>query len=259
MQLSSLTDFLETVAPLELAEDWDNTGLLAGDPRQPVERVMTCLTVTQTTAEEAIRERADLVVSHHPIPFKPVSRLTSATTTGRLLWNLARHGVAVYSAHTAFDSAAHGINQQLSERLGLADVAPLVPHPGGLGTGRMGSLAEPVPLATLSARVRGALGIEHCQTVGEPDRRVGRVAIGCGAADDLLDAAKALRCDAMLLGETRFHACLEAEDAGIGLILVGHYASERFAMETLADCLAAAFPTLAVWPSRDERDPIRWE
>ena len=84
------------------------------------------------------------------------------------------------------------------------------------------------------------------------------MAVACGAAGELLAAAAAAGCDSMVLGETRFHTCLEAEALGIGLLLPGHFASERFAVEQLAEVLARQFPDVKVWASREERDPLRW-
>src|SRR6188768_257827 len=112
---------LEEIAPLAAAEDWDNVGLLAGDRAQRVERLMTCLTLTPATAAEAIAARAQLVVVHHPLPFRPLTTVTTDSITGRLLWQLIGAGVSIYSAHTAFDSAALGINQQWAEGLGLCE------------------------------------------------------------------------------------------------------------------------------------------
>src|SRR5918996_3072879 len=113
MTLADLCDFLDAFPPPRLAADWDNVGLLVGDRLQTVSRVMTCLTVTPAVAAEAIRERVDLVVTHHPLPFQPLKRLTTDDPTGRLLLDLIRAGIAIHSPHTAFDSAAAGINQQL--------------------------------------------------------------------------------------------------------------------------------------------------
>src|SRR6185295_17432474 len=114
-------------APAALAAEWDNVGLLVGDRAQKVERIMTCLTITPAAASEAIREQADLIVSHHPLPFKPLKRLTADQPTGRILLDLIRAGISIYSPHTAFDSAAAGINQQLAEALGLKNIQPLEP------------------------------------------------------------------------------------------------------------------------------------
>src|SRR5947209_8063121 len=108
--VAAVLDFLEQLAPLDLAADWDNVGLLLGDRAASVERVMTCLTVTPEAAAEAIAERVQLVVTHHPILFRPVKRLTTDAADGRMLLDLVRAGVAVYSPHTAFDNATAGIN-----------------------------------------------------------------------------------------------------------------------------------------------------
>ncbi len=116
---------LREFAPLSLAASWDNVGLLLGDEAAPVERLLTCLTVTPESAAEAIDERAQLIVTHHPILFRPVQRLTTATAEGRMLLSLARAGIAVYSPHTAFDNTPGGINELLARRLNLTEIQPL--------------------------------------------------------------------------------------------------------------------------------------
>jgi dinuclear metal center YbgI/SA1388 family protein len=256
--LSDIIRYLETLAPPSLAEEWDNVGLLVGDRRRPVSRVMTCLTLTPPTVAEAVEHEADLVVVHHPLPFRPVRRITADTTVGTMLLELIASDTAVYSAHTAFDSAAEGINQRLARGLGLRGIAPLVPGEGALGTGRIGWLETPATLAALSDNVKQFLGIDRIGLVGEPKREVRLVGITCGAADDLLRPAIDAGCECVLLGEARFHTCLEAEAAGVSLLLPGHFASERFALESLADVLREQFAELKVWPARRERDPLRW-
>jgi len=256
--VAEIVAFLERFAPPHLAAEWDNVGLLVGDRTRPVERLMTCLTITPASAAEAIESRADLIVAHHPLPFHPLKRLTGDTTAGRMLLDLIAARIAVFSPHTAFDSAAGGINQRLAEGLGLRGIMPLVPDPQGLGAGRCGWLEESATLGQLAGRVKQLLAVERVQWVGDAEQTLRTVAVACGAAGELLAAAQRAGCDAMLLGEARFHACLEAEALGIALLLPGHFASERFALECLARVLAQKFPKLEVWTSRRERDPIRW-
>jgi len=122
--------YLDEFAPHALAADWDNVGLLLGDRAIPVRKIMTCLTVTPESAAEAVAEQAQLVVTHHPIFFRPVNRLTTGTPEGRMVLSLIQAGVAVYCPHTAFDNARDGINDLLAQRLGLAEVRPLRPRPG---------------------------------------------------------------------------------------------------------------------------------
>jgi dinuclear metal center YbgI/SA1388 family protein len=256
--VAAIAAFLEEVAPFRLAEDWDNVGLLVGHRTQEVKKLMTCLTVTPQSATEAVEAEADLIVTHHPMPFRAVQRLTSDTTVGRLLLELVAAHVAVYSPHTAFDSAQQGVNERLAAGLGLGSVAPLLPHAEGQGTGRWGVLDKPTTLGELAKRLKQFLGIDRLQMVGELDRVVHTVAIGCGAADELLGAACTNGCDAMVLGEARFHTYLEAQAAGVALLLPGHFASERFAVECLAEVIGGQFSDVEVWASRQEKDPIGW-
>ena len=258
--LREICQFLDHFAPPRLAEEWDNVGLLVGDPSQPVSRLMTCLTITPASAAEAVRERADLIVTHHPLPFKPLKRLTSDHTPGRLLLSLIRAGIAVHSPHTAFDSAAAGINQQLAEGIGLTGIAPLVPAADDklLGSGRYGTLSQPLSLAALAEKLKRFLQIDRVQTVGDVNTQITTAAVACGSAGSFLEPAMRAGCQLLVTGETSFHTCLEAEAGGMALLLTGHYASERFAVERLADVLAREFAALSIWASRDERDPLTW-
>ncbi|ADB15527.1 protein of unknown function DUF34 [Pirellula staleyi DSM 6068] len=258
LSLQDLCLYLEALAPTGLAESWDNVGLLMGDRAQPIARVMTCLTITPASAAEAIERQADLVIAHHPLPFRALKRITTDDTVGSLLWNLARHGVAIYSPHTALDSAQQGINAEWSARLELTSSQPLVPQTADplLGAGRSGSLATTETLAQFITRVKRAVKIEHVAYVGQLAQAITRVAIACGSAGDFLPIALRAKCDALVTGEVNFHTALEAEARGIALVLVGHYASERFALETLATQLQSQFRSLEIWASTHEHDPI---
>jgi len=278
--IANVATFLEASAPLALAAEWDNVGLLIGDRARPVRKIMTCLSVYPAVVAEAVAEQVDLIVTHHPFPFKPLKRVTTDSVEGRMLLDLAAARVAVYSAHTAFDSASEGINQQLAAGLGLSDVAVLVP-PGPdspapdspvagqgaidasasktvAGTGRMGRVPAGTTLGKLARTAAQFLKLPGVQIVGSAGQPIQRVAIACGSAGELLHAAVRQGCDCFVTGESRFHGYLEAEATGITLLLLGHYASERFGMEQLARQLAGQFPDLNVWASRQERDPVSW-
>jgi len=251
-QVNPLLTYLETLFSLELAEAWDNVGLLLGDPQRDFRNVLTCLTVTPEVVAEAIEEQADLIVSHHPFPFHAVKRITTETPPGKMLWDLIGAKIAVYSPHTAHDNAETGINQQLAERLGLVQIEPL-----SLASGRIGFLPQPVPLAELVEKVRQSLGLTYLQYIDSGQTLVSKVAIGCGAAGEFLEPAAARNAEVLLIGEARFHTCLEAQALGVSLILPGHYASERFAMERLADRITAQFPNIRCRVSQWEKEVIQ--
>jgi dinuclear metal center YbgI/SA1388 family protein len=259
LTVADVTAFLDKFAPPALAESWDNVGLLVGHFEQPVARVMTCLTITPESVSEAVAQSANLIVSHHPLPFRPLKRLTGETNEGRLLLDLIAAGIAIYSPHTAFDSAEEGINQRLAAGLQLTDVLPLVPAAEPWqGAGRYGHLAQPVSLRELAHRVKVLLAIENVQAVGKLDETVASIAVACGSAGEFLEPAQAAGCDCLVTGEVRFHTCLDAEARGMSLVLAGHFASERFAVEQLAGVLANHFPQLEVWASKQEKDPLHW-
>jgi dinuclear metal center YbgI/SA1388 family protein len=211
-------------------------------------------------ATEAVRENADMVVTHHPLPFRPVPRITADTSTGRVLLELIHAGIAVWSSHTAWDSAAGGINEQLAALLGLDHVTPIEPdaiHPG-VGFGRAGTAPADCSVAKLSHHIAGRLQAKGVQLVGSPDNPAGRVGIVCGSGGESLAAVKEAGCTTFLTGEIKLHQALEARAMGLAVIAVGHHASERFSMGVLAGRLAETLPDLSCWDSRDETDPIAW-
>ncbi len=129
--VAEIAAWLEQFAPAHLAEPWDNVGLLWGDPAGTADRIMTCLSVTPRTAAEAVRERAGLIVSHHPVLFREVKRIRADLADTGHLWTLARAGIAIASPHTAFDNTRGGINDWLCECLGILEATPLRPIAGG--------------------------------------------------------------------------------------------------------------------------------
>jgi len=271
-KIHEVLTYCEAFAPLRLAESWDNVGLLLGEDSATAKRVMTCLTVTPAVVAEAIERHADLIVSHHPVIFRPIGRVTRETTVGAMVLDLIGAGVTVYSPHTALDSAASGINQSLAEGMGLREIQPLrlvegisrpideageAPDGPIEGVGRFGHLPKALRLDTIAKRLRDLVAAERMDVVGEVSRKIQTIATTCGAADELVDDAIARGADCVVIGEARFHTCLAAQAADVCLLMPGHFASERFAVEKLADRLAEKFSQVEVWASTQDRDPIR--
>lgn len=258
--LNDITETLRQIAPLELAADWDAVGLLVGTRRNNCQRVMTCLTLTPEVAAEAAREQADLVVTHHPLPFRPVARITDDSSYGAALLTLLSAGVAVWSSHTAWDSAVGGINDQLAAMLGLENVQPIQPSADvpGAGTGRLGTAGHDVRVSDLARRLIAALSADGAHIAGDSERPAGTVGIVCGSGGDMFRDLLAAGCTTLVTGEVRLHTASEAAASGLAVIAVGHHASERFSMERLALLLAEKVPGLTTWASRTERDPLTW-
>lgn len=261
--LDTITAALRSIAPLELAAEWDSVGLLVGrgGTDRPIDRAMTCLTLSPDVAREAVGERVGLVVTHHPLPFRPVGRITDDSLAGRVLLELIAGGVAVYSPHTAWDSAAGGINDQLAGFCGLEGVRPIQPHAQLhlAGVGRMGHAQGARTVRDLAVSLFERLGVgDGGHLVGDPGQPAGLVGIVCGSGGDLVTEVRSAGCDTLVTGELRFHAAVEAREAGLAVIVLGHFASERFACGSLARRLAEAVSGLEVIASRTETDPLVW-
>ncbi|NDC62848.1 MAG: Nif3-like dinuclear metal center hexameric protein [Planctomycetia bacterium] len=213
----------------------------------------------------AVRDRADLVVAHHPLPFRPVARITDDTTTGRVLLDVVGAGIGVWSSHTAWDSAAGGVNDQLAELLRLEHVTPIEADPlhplagfGRTGQPPAGWAVGDIAAHLRSPQVAARLGVGGVQVAGDPGRPAGRVAVVCGSGGDAIDAVHRAGCTTLVTGEIRLHSAVDAVARGLAVIALGHHASERFSMETLARRLSEALPGLHCWASREEAEPLRW-
>lgn len=256
--LAQVTAELERIAPLRLAAEWDVVGLLVAPRHDVVGRVLTCLSLTPDVAAEAVRERVELVVTHHPLPFRPVGRITPDTGTGRVLLDLVHGGCGVWSSHTAWDSAAGGINDQLAALIQLNHVSPIEPDAEVplAGFGRTGTAGDGETVADVGRRIATALDVTVVEIVGDPARPAGRVGIVCGSGGGSIAAVRRGGCQTLLTGELKLHEALEAEAAGLAVVAVGHHASEHFAMRALAERLAMAIPGLTCQASRADRDPF---
>jgi dinuclear metal center YbgI/SA1388 family protein len=258
MKLREVIQVLESFAPLGLAEGWDNVGLLVGHADASVRSIMTCLTVTDTTVKEAIDRRVDLLIPHHPIPFKPLSRITSEQTTGRLLLELIRNGIAIYSMHTAWDNAAIGINRQLARSVDLQDPTPLTLssiaslREANLGSGVCGRLPTPMSVADIQRRLEAVLPISTVRHTHSADQRITKLGIVCGSGGSLVGLAAQHGCDGFLTGEATYHQCLESEALGVATLMIGHHASEFFAMQNLAELLTQGLPAVECFASAQE-------
>lgn len=257
--VADFCEYLSQFAPADLAEDWDNVGLLIGRRSAAVRSVLTCLTLTPDVAEEAVSEHVQLVVSHHPLLFRGTKRIADDNLEGALLLRLIEAGVAVYSPHTAFDSAREGINQSLASGLGLQDIRPLRVQEcdATVGVGRCGDLPSGLPLHSFLERVAAVVGADRLEHAASAPRPVQRVGIACGAGESLLAEAARQGCDTFLTGEARFHTVLDAVQRGLTLVLTGHFFSERPAVEQLAVRLAQQFPETQVRASRRDVNPLR--
>jgi dinuclear metal center YbgI/SA1388 family protein len=140
IKFSDIINFMEEIAPIQLAESWDNAGVIVGSQDAIIEKVMVCLDVTSKVVKDAVERKVDLIISHHPFIFKGLKSINLDTPQGNAIHCIIANGISVYSAHTNYDYAPKGVNHQLAEKLELNEIRPLVESINscqGCGLGRV--------------------------------------------------------------------------------------------------------------------------
>jgi dinuclear metal center YbgI/SA1388 family protein len=255
---------LEAVAPLELAESWDNVGLLVepfrhtGEATRPeLRRVLLTIDLTLPVLEEAVAWHADLVVAYHPPIFAGLKRLVANTPGERVLIEAIRAGIAVYSPHTALDAAPGGVNDWLLEAMGPG--RPLAPSDAGARFGRTLELQEPVLLPELLHRIKAHLGVRQLRVAPSARHATGeavqRVAVCAGSGGAVFAGLPGF--DLYVTGEMRHHDVLSKVAAGSSVVLAEHTNSERGYLPRLsARLLGLTDGEVEVRISACDRDPL---
>ncbi len=263
VQLKKLLETLEEIAPLELAEEWDNVGLLLCPSRKRTAgKILLTIDLTEPVLEEALRAGAETIVAYHPPIFDPLSEITPSEARQRVILRLVEARIAVYSPHTALDAVAGGVNDWLAQGLGEGDSAPIIPfaQPGfetaevATGQGRLVRLRKPVTLSTLIRRVKSHLGLKKLRVakVRRGNPLVSSVALCAGAGGSVLGGA-----DVYLTGEMRHHDVLDANALGATVILCEHTNTERGYLRIFRSRLARALGKgVEVRVSRIDTDPL---
>ena len=247
---------MQAIAPLELAESWDNPGLLV-DCGGAVHRVLTALDITPEVVEEAAAKQCEMIVSHHPVIFDPLKRLSPQDVP----FQLVRAGISAVCMHTNLDAAEGGVNEVLAGIFGMKDMETFAE-----GCGRVGAIEE-ITVPELARKAQQELAVRcNAPAVGpavqvkfaDVGRPVKRLAVISGAGGSLFADALAMGADCLLTGEANHHHAIDAKRLGLSLIAAGHYATEFPVTAAVAEKLRAALPELDVLVSTENRDPYTY-
>lgn len=242
--MPTIQDFLtilQQVVPAGLAEEWDNVGLLVGDPNQRVRRVLLALDPTTALIDQAAAEQYDLVVTHHPVIFRPLKAVRTDTPTGRFIAMAASKQIGVIACHTNLDSVQSGVSDHLAQALGLVESRPLVPSRGecavGCGLGRIGRLPQPIDAGAFLDRLRQVCSPSWILAAGVRPEQVTTVAVCGGSCSELAEAAFNMGAEVFVTAEVKHAVARWAADAGLWLLDAGHFATEQPAMLVFRDLL----------------------
>lgn len=226
----TLLDAIRSIAPEELMEPWDNTGIQIDTGKERIHKILVCLDVNGETIQEAVEQNCDFIVSHHPLFFHSVKAIRAESYPGEYAITLIKHDISVYSSHTSFDTAEGGNNDYLACLFGLEQVEIPAEEP----ILRTGFFRKPVPMRNVCDFVAEKLGHSYpIPYAGDENKIIHKVAICSGAGGSLLDAAKKLGCDLLITGDLKYHDALHAKEIQMNVIDGGHFETEIFFVENM--------------------------
>lgn len=241
--VKEILDFLWKAAPRELAEDFDNVGLIAGDEEVNVTRAILALDITEDVIAEAVKANAQLIISHHPVVFGAIKRMTPQDYTARRAYSLIRAGISAICMHTNLDSADDGVGETLAKKIGLTDIREIEGTGENGNGGRIGFLEAPLEPQQLTQKVKEALGCDAVRYVSG-DREISAVAVVSGSGGDFTELVLNSGADAFVTADVKHHQFIYAADSGFTLIDAGHYETEYPIIPELKERLEKEFPTV---------------
>ena len=248
--VGEIYDYIDTFAPFSQQQSYDNSGICVGGRDMPVKKVLTALDITKAVADEAALGGFQLVISHHPVIFRPLKCLTAEQPAVAL----ANSGIAAVCAHTSFDSAQGGMNDLLAQKLGLKPLQTLV-YEECKPIGYVCTAAFETSAAHLASQCKKRLGCKVVRYTETP-ASIAKIGICSGSGGGLWRAAAAAGCQAMVTGDVKHSDFVEAADNGFCLIDAGHFYTENIFHAALAEKLAEKFPELVIERSKAFTDPV---
>lgn len=247
MTIGKLVEFLDTTFPPEYQEDYDNSGFLVGSREHEAMGAIVAVDLTMDVIDEAIKNGCNMIVTHHPLIFGGLKRITSESETGRMVMALVKQDIAVYAAHTNLDNMKEGVNGILANKLGLTNCRILKPFAtnADLGAGMVGTLPHPVATAQFIDDVKSLLGLPVVRCSALCRNEISKVAICGGSGSFLIGDAIAAGADIFLTADLKYHDFQRAEGRLI-LADIGHYESEQFAKELIYCAISEKFCKFAV-------------
>ena len=249
MKVKDIIAEIEDFAPLSIQEKWDNSGLCIGSPEAEVSSVLIGLDCTPELVDEAVECGADMIITHHPLIFSGLKKISPDDLVGAAVIKAVKHGIRVYAAHTSADKVIAGVSGAMAARLGLEDVAILDEDGDGTGLGVVGNLPQPMTSAEAVEFVKERFSLKAMRTSRPVECMISRVAMCGGSGGSLIGAAKAAGAQLYISGDISYHNFFTQD--GFMIMDIGHYESEIEIVDILFSLIKKKFPTFAVRITRN--------
>jgi dinuclear metal center YbgI/SA1388 family protein len=244
MKVKDVIAVIEDFAPLSIQESWDNSGLCVGSPEAEVSSVLLALDCTESLVDEAVECGADMIITHHPLIFSGLKKISPEDQVGAAVIKAVKNGIAVYAAHTSADKVMAGVSGAMAKKLGLNDVTILDEDGDGTGLGVVGNLPEAMTSAQVVELVKDKFGLKMLKSSRPLEGLVSRVAMCGGSGGSLIWAAKASGAQLYISGDISYHNFFTPD--GFMIMDIGHYESEIEIVNILFSLIKKNFPTFAV-------------
>ncbi len=264
MKISHLIEFLHVVAPSELQEDYDNAGLIVGDPNVEIKGVLICLDALESVVDEAIQLNCNIIIAHHPIIFKGLKRLNGNTYIERTVIKAIKNDIAIFAIHTNLDNViVSGVNTKIAEKLNLKDLSILAPKANTfhinlpVGAGIIGSLHSSMSAIDFLQYLKDKMELQSIKHTDLCKSSISKVALCGGSGGFLLNMAKKQMADVFITADFKYHEYFDA-DKDIIIADIGHYESEKFTIELLFDLINNNFSNFAAHCTKVITNPIKY-
>ena len=243
-KVKDVTKIIEEFAPLSVQESWDNSGLCIGSPDAAVTSVLLGLDCTPELVDEAIGCGADMIVTHHPLIFSGLKKISPEDQVGAAVIKAVKAGISIYAAHTSADKVIAGVSGAMAAKLGLRNVSILDEDGEGTGLGVVGDLPQPLSADEAVTLVKDRFGLKMMKASRPVEGKISRVAMCGGSGSSLIKAAMSSGAQLYISGDISYHNFFTRE--GFMIMDIGHYESEIEIVDILFSLLRKNFPTFAV-------------
>lgn len=262
MLIHDITHYLHTIAPAHLQEDYDNAGLIVGNPATEVTGVLLCLDTTESVVDEAIAKNCNLIIAHHPIVFRGLKRFNGSTYVERTVMKAIKNDIAIFAIHTNLDNVLHkGVNGKIAHKLGLNH--PIILAPKGeynnniVGAGAIGELPEAMEPHRFIAYLKDKMELDIVKSTPFCKTKVQKIALCGGAGVFLLADAISAEADVFITSDIKYHEYFDANNQII-IMDIGHYESEKYTIDLLYELIINKFSTFALQKSIINTNPIKY-
>ncbi len=254
----TIKKFFDKNYPRDLAYEWDNVGLQIGTLNKEITGVLLTLDVTKEVVDEAVKKRANLIIAHHPLVFKPLSNILTDSYKGKVIERLIKEDIAVYVSHTNYDLGHDGMNTVLADKLGLENPEILEMTSETHGIGKIGDFG-PMTLKEALPIIKERLGMQHGRLITNRngDKIIKKIAISGGSGASHMAMAKFKGADLYITGDVSYHQAHDMLQMGLSTLDIGHYVEKHFS-EALKKDLEDAGVDCPIYESIIDLNPFTY-